>query len=89
MERPNGFLSAAGYAWWSSAGTGVGVSACLLLLKALRREAKDAFFVNGEEPFVATEDWVECVKGALLVLRVVWIDCPESCEAMESPREWK
>ena len=68
FERLNGFLSA-GYACGSSTGTGGGTSACLVLLNAFRRDAKDDFFVKGELLVVATDDWVECVKGALGALR--------------------
>ena len=83
----NGFLSA-GYAWWSSGGIGGG-SLNFALLNALRRDAKDVFFVNGELLVVATDDWVECVNGAFAFFVVYWIDCAESCDATESPREWK
>lgn len=46
-------------------GRGGATSADFVLLKALRSEAKDDFFVNGEVAVVATDDCAECAKGAL------------------------
>ena len=60
-----------------------------VLLNAFRRDAKEDFFVNGELLVVATEDWVECVNGALTFRAVNCTDCPESWDVTESPREWK
>ena len=48
------------------------------LLNAFRRDAKGEFLVNGELLVVATDDWVECVKGAFTFRVVSCIDCPES-----------
>ena len=87
VDRLNGFFSA-GYAWWSRTGMGGG-SLNLVLLNAFRREAKDDFFAKGELPMVATEDWVECVNGAFTFFAGNCIDCAESCDVTESPREWK
>ena len=55
-----------------------GASLNFALLNAFRRDAKDDFLVNGELLVVATDDWVECVKGAFTFRVVSCIDCPES-----------
>lgn len=46
-------------------GSGGATSVDFVLLKALRREAKDGFFEKGEVAVVATDDWAECAKEAL------------------------
>ena len=61
----------------------------LVLLNALRRDAKEDFFANGELLFVATDDWVECVNGGFTLRVLYCTEYPESCDAVESPREWK
>ena len=65
LERLKGFFST-GYALWSSVGSGGGSTVVDLLLpalNALRMEAKDGFFVKGEELVVLMEECVEWAKG--------------------------
>ena len=60
-----------------------------VLLKALRRDAKDGFFEKGELLEAATEDCAECANGALNFRVDVCTECEESSEVTESPRVWK
>lgn len=61
LERLKGFFRT-GYALWSSGGSGGGsveVVLALPALNALRIEAKDGFFVKGDEPDALMEECVE------------------------------
>lgn len=91
LERLKGFLST-GYALWSRGGRGGGSTGAALaaVLKALRMDAKDGFFVKGEEVVVLMEEWVECAKG-VDGLRGRWrlADVCESSDVSESVRAWK
>lgn len=61
LERLNGFLST-GYALCSNGGSGggsTGVDLLLPVLNALRIEAKEGFFVNGDELVVLMDELVE------------------------------